>query len=74
MAQTKEGIVKAVKTIRERHGDQFWTEIGAIGGRAKVSTKGFGADRERASRSGKLGGARSSRRGVPNSPKTKVAS
>lgn len=32
-----------------------------MGGKAKVSTKGFGADRERASRSGKIGGARSRR-------------
>ena len=40
--------------------------IGSKGGRAKRPTKGFGSNRERAAAAGKLGGSRSSRKGIPN--------
>lgn len=64
--QTKEGHIKALKTIRENQGDDFWERIGSLGGKKKVPTKGFGSDRERAAACGRLGGAKSSRKGIPN--------
>ena len=42
MSATRIGGLKAVKTNKERHGEDFYSRIGAIGGRAKRPTKGFG--------------------------------
>lgn len=71
--QTKEGIIKATKTIRERHGDKFWQEIGAIGGKKTKAEgckpKGFAYNIEIARKAGALGGARSSRKGITNKNK-----
>lgn len=50
-----------VKTVKERHGADFYREIGKIGGSKKVK-KGFATDIERAKRAGALGGS-TSRRG-----------
>lgn len=70
MAQTKEGIKKAVATMRKKYGDDYFKKMGAKGG-AKGTTGGFaskkvGADGltgiERSSLVGAKGG-RISRRG-----------
>jgi DNA invertase Pin-like site-specific DNA recombinase len=62
--QTKQGAAKAKKTNLERHGNDYFERIGAIGGRKKGVAKGFAAGaagRERARRAGSIGGARSRR-------------
>lgn len=59
MAGTKEGGKKAAKTNREKHGDNFYARIGAIGGK-NGHTGGF-KNRELASRAGRIGGMRSKR-------------
>jgi general stress protein YciG len=61
MAGTKEGGAQAAQTNKELHGENFYKEIGAVGGRAKNPNKGFGSDRERARTAGILGGQRSKR-------------
>lgn len=61
MAGTKLGALNAKKTNLERHGDDFFKRIGSIGGSARVSTKGFGANPERARLAGIKGGSRSRR-------------
>lgn len=48
MAGTKEGALKAAATIKEKHGEDFFKKVGAIGGTAKSPNKGFGADSEKA--------------------------
>ena len=58
---TREGALKAKETNLKRHGDDFYGVIGSKGGKAKVATKGFGADTTRASEAGKKGGSMSSR-------------
>lgn len=63
MAGTYEGGVKAAKANRERHGDDFYARIGSKGGK-KSRGGGFAANRELASRAGKIGGQRS-KRGYP---------
>ena len=69
MAQTKEGAKKAIFSIKQRYGDDFYKTIGSKGGK-KSKTGGFasnkvGADgltgKERASRVGKIGGTISRR-------------
>lgn len=65
MAGTKEGALKAAATIKEKHGEDFFKKVGAIGGTAKSPNKGFGADRERAKLAGIKGG-KISRRGKAN--------
>ncbi len=64
MSGNKIGGAQAAKTNKERHGENFYREIGAIGGRKGAkdgAIKGFAADRERARRAGILGGQRSKR-------------
>ena len=65
MAGTKEGALKAAATIKEKHGEDFFKKVGAIGGAAKSPNKGFGVDRERAKLAGIKGG-KISRRGKAN--------
>lgn len=60
MAGTKEGGKKAAKTNMEKNGKDFYKRIGAIGGR-NGHTGGFAANRELASRAGKIGGMMSKR-------------
>lgn len=60
MAGTKEGGIKTRNTNYEKHGKDFYKRIGAIGGRNGHSG-GFAANRELASRAGKIGGAISKR-------------
>lgn len=65
MSGTKIGAAKMVKTVRERFGNDFWKQIGSLGGQAS-NTGGFqkGADATR--QAGRLGGRNSSRKGVRN--------
>lgn len=67
MAGNKIGGLKASATNKLRHGEDFYKRIGAKGGIAPNATpKGFAANRELASRVGKIGGQTSSRKGVKN--------
>lgn len=61
MAGTKEGGLKAAQTNKLRHGDDYYSRMGAKGGKACVR-KGFGANPELAKRAGAIGG-HNSRRG-----------
>lgn len=69
MANITGGGIKAAKTNKLRHGEDFYKRIGALGG-AKGRTGGFFANRELASKAGRVGGRKSSRAGTPN--RTKV--
>lgn len=69
MAGTREGGLKASLTTRKRHGENFWSRIGQLGG-YKGTTGGFASDkigadgltgRQRASVKGKIGGSTSRR-------------
>lgn len=61
--QTKIGAAKAVQTIKDRHGEDFFKNIGASGGSAPTTKpKGFAANRERAVAAGKIGGTISRRK------------
>lgn len=59
MAGTKEGGRKAAETNKARHGEDFYKELGRIGG-MNGHTGGF-ASGDNASKFGKLGGKRSRR-------------
>lgn len=61
MAGTKTGGKKAAQTNKERYGENFYKEIGAIGGQ-RGRTGGFFANRELARIAGAKGG-RISKRG-----------
>lgn len=60
MAQTKEGAKKAVFSLKQRHGEDFYKIIGAKGGKVG-GAKGFALDRERARTAGAKGGSISRR-------------
>lgn len=64
MSGTKIGGIKAAKTNKEIHGDDFYKRIGAKGGQAS-GTGGFYANRELAREAGRKGG-QISRRGKTN--------
>lgn len=55
MAGTYESSAKAAKTNKERHGENFYARIGAIGG-AKSRGGGFTGEPERAKEMGRKGG------------------
>ena len=63
MAGTKEGALKALATNRKLYGEDFYKRIGRLGGN-KGTTGGFYANRELASIAGRIGGLKSSRKGV----------
>lgn len=69
MPGTKAGGLRAAQTNKEIHGADFYARIGALGGK-KGRTGSFYADREAARKWGSVGGSRSSRKGVPNPPRT----
>ena len=69
MSGTKEGGLKAAAKIREKHGTDFYREIGRIGGR-NGNTGGFAANHELAKLAGCIGGM-TSRRGWKLIEKTK---
>lgn len=60
MGGTKAGGRLAAATNRKKHGQDFYKKIGAMGGAAS-KTSGFYANRELASRAGRLGGIASRR-------------
>lgn len=65
MVGTKAGGRKAAKTNLERHGKDFYKNIGAKGGR-NGHTGGFYNNSELAKKAGKIGGLISRRTGVKN--------
>ena len=65
MSGTKIGGLKARKTNLERHGENFYKRIGAIGGR-NGHTGGFASNPELAKIAGAKGGKISRRTGVKN--------
>ncbi len=70
MAGTKAGGLKAKITNLERHGEDFYSNIGREGGKAG-RTGGFYANRELARIAGRIGGLKS-KRGKAK-PKTEAA-
>ncbi len=61
---TKQGGDSAAITNKTKHGADFYSRIGSMGGRKRTeatSRKGFGSNRALASRAGKVGGAISRR-------------
>lgn len=60
MSGTKEGGIKAAKTNIERHGADFYSNLGRMGGK-KGHTGGFYNNPELARRAGSIGGKKSKR-------------
>ena len=60
MSGTKEGGIKAAKTNKERHGADFYANLGRMGGK-KGHTGGFYNNPELARRAGSIGGKKSKR-------------
>ena len=56
---------KTKQTILEKYGPDFYSKIGAKGGRRK-HTWGFATNKELASLAGTIGGFKSSRKGIKN--------
>lgn len=71
MAGTREGGIKAAETNKQKHGSDFYANIGKKGGRLG-RTGGFAANPELAKRAGALGGHKS-KRGKAISKKEKDA-
>ena len=55
--QTRVGAMKAATTNKDKHGKDFYTRIGSLGGKVKSPLKGFGSDRSRAAEAGRKGGS-----------------
>lgn len=53
MAQTKDGAKKAVFSLREKYGDDYFKVIGSKGGAKSTGKTGFALDRKRAAMAGK---------------------
>ena len=63
MAGTKDGGKAAASTNKEKYGENYYGNIGAMGGQAKVP-KGFALmDRQKVVEAGRKGGTISRRRG-----------
>ena len=60
MSGTKQGASKAVQTIKEKYGDDFYARAGRKGGR-NGHTGGFAANPALASIAGRKGGKKSRR-------------
>ena len=60
MAGTKEGGLKAAKTIKKKYGKNYYSEMGAKGGK-NGHTGGFFANRALARVAGAIGGRKSKR-------------
>ena len=58
--ETKTGGKLATETTKKRHGEDFYSKIGAIGGKKKVP-KGFAVNIELARQAGRRGGKISKR-------------
>lgn len=65
MAGTKAGGIKAAATNIERYGKDFYKRVGRKGGKAG-NTGGFAANPELAKRAGRIGGLKSTRKGIKN--------
>ena len=65
MAGSREGGLKAAKVNTEKDGDNFYSEIGRIGGAVKGVRKGFAANNDLAREAGSLGGKNSKRIWTP---------
>lgn len=63
MPGSRAGGIKAAKTNKERHGEDFFRQIGSLGGRA-TGKKGFALNPELAKIAGSKGGKKSRRTGV----------
>lgn len=61
MSGSKTGGLKAAETNKKQHGENFYSEIGKIGGAVKGVKKGFAANPDLAKSAGKLGGSKSVR-------------
>ena len=62
MAGNLKGGAQAAKTNKELYGEDFYSRIGKLGGKAPSKTpKGFAANKDFARIAGKLGGAKSKR-------------
>ena len=62
MAGTREGGLSTARTIAERHGSDFYKNIGVLGGSTPTSKpKGFAANKEMAREAGSIGGKKSKR-------------
>ncbi len=59
------GGKKAALTNKKQHGDNFYSEIGRIGGAVKGVKKGFAANNDLAKQAGSLGGKNSKRIWTP---------
>lgn len=68
---TKEGAKKAVVSIKEKYGEDFFQKIGRKGGQ-NGHTGGFAYDHELAVRAGAIGGKKS-RRGAAKNKRAKIA-
>ena len=58
---TQAGGKSAALTNKRKFGENFYSEIGKIGGKVSSPTKGFGSNRELAKIAGAKGGSKSSR-------------
>jgi len=67
LSGTKEGAAKSVAVIKSKYGEDYFKNIGKIGG-TRGRTGGFYGNSERARAAGAKGGAISKR--GPNKPKT----
>lgn len=56
MAGTKTGGMKCVETNKNKHGKDYYKELGILGGKVRHPNKGFGSNRELARIAGKKGG------------------
>ena len=65
MSGTKQGGEKAKLKNIELYGEDFYSRIGARGGR-NGHTGGFASDPNRAREAGRKGGLKSSRKGIKN--------
>lgn len=61
MSGNREGSAKAVKTIKERHGEDFFRKIGVKGGKASVGGGFAYGDHTLAKEAGSTGGKRGKR-------------
>lgn len=61
MSGTVQGGKLAAETNKKQHGENFYSEIGKIGGAVKGVRKGFAANPDLAKSAGKLGGSKSVR-------------
>lgn len=69
MSGNKIGGLKAAQTNKEIHGENFYREIGSLGGnesykRGHLDKIGFASNRERAREAGRKGGLKSRRKPV----------